>query len=210
VLSVIVRWGPIRTAVNGTVVARPVSTTAIRPGGDGTSSDDGCGPSRATPASLASAPRVRGRAYRSCLSAGGLRRGSSCSSPTASWDRRAGGRVSLAPRLGVPANSDLPRRLPVLVAQVRVRADDYGATITGDAATHAPRSGSSRCGGAQAPTDSADGWSGSRPWPPVAETGHSTRAAFECTERFRSEVAAWPGRFRVAARPGYSAVCQKP
>ncbi len=40
-LSVGVRWGPVRTAVNGTVVARPVSTTAIRPGGDGTSSDDG-------------------------------------------------------------------------------------------------------------------------------------------------------------------------
>jgi hypothetical protein len=36
VLSVGVRWGPVRTAVNGTVVARPVSTTAIRPGGDGT------------------------------------------------------------------------------------------------------------------------------------------------------------------------------
>jgi hypothetical protein len=55
-LSVVVRWGPVRTTVNGTVVARPASTTAIRHGGDGTSSEDGRDPSCTTPASMASRP----------------------------------------------------------------------------------------------------------------------------------------------------------
>jgi hypothetical protein len=41
VLSVVVRSGPVRTAVNGTVVAQPVGVTAITLGDDGTSSDDG-------------------------------------------------------------------------------------------------------------------------------------------------------------------------
>jgi hypothetical protein len=48
-VSVIVRWGLARTAVNGTVVARPARTTFVGPGGAGTSSPlgearpgDGC------------------------------------------------------------------------------------------------------------------------------------------------------------------------
>ena len=36
-LSVIVRWRPVRTAVNGTVVARRARTTFVRPGSVGTS-----------------------------------------------------------------------------------------------------------------------------------------------------------------------------
>jgi hypothetical protein len=31
VLSVRVRWGPVMTAVNGTLVARPVRTTLVQP-----------------------------------------------------------------------------------------------------------------------------------------------------------------------------------
>jgi hypothetical protein len=52
------------------------------------------------------------------------------------------GRVSLQPRRDVAANADSPRWLPVPVGQVRVRADDDGATMTGDAATRAARLGS--------------------------------------------------------------------
>jgi hypothetical protein len=37
-LSVVVRWGPVRTAVNGTVVARPVGDDVRRAGGEGISS----------------------------------------------------------------------------------------------------------------------------------------------------------------------------
>jgi hypothetical protein len=40
-LSMIVRWGPVKTAVNGTVVARPARTTLVRPGTVGTSSTAG-------------------------------------------------------------------------------------------------------------------------------------------------------------------------
>jgi hypothetical protein len=40
-LSMIVRWGPVKTAVNGTVVARRARTTFVRPGGVGTSSTAG-------------------------------------------------------------------------------------------------------------------------------------------------------------------------
>ena len=38
-LSVVVRSGPVRTAVNGTVVARPARTTVLTPGGDGSQVD---------------------------------------------------------------------------------------------------------------------------------------------------------------------------
>jgi hypothetical protein len=34
-LSVVVRWGPVMTAVNGTLVARPAGTTMLPPDGDG-------------------------------------------------------------------------------------------------------------------------------------------------------------------------------
>jgi hypothetical protein len=34
-LSVVVCWVPVRTVVNGTLVARPVRTTLAPPGGDG-------------------------------------------------------------------------------------------------------------------------------------------------------------------------------
>jgi hypothetical protein len=40
-LSVGVRWGPVRTSVNGTVVARPARTTLVRPGSVGTGSTAG-------------------------------------------------------------------------------------------------------------------------------------------------------------------------
>ena len=55
VLSVIIPWGPVRTAVNGTVVARPARTTLVRPGSVGTSSTAGRGTTPAAPASLARA-----------------------------------------------------------------------------------------------------------------------------------------------------------
>jgi hypothetical protein len=40
-LSVVVRWGPAGTAVNGTVVARPARTTFVGPGCEGTSPTSG-------------------------------------------------------------------------------------------------------------------------------------------------------------------------
>jgi hypothetical protein len=42
-LSVIVRWGPVGTAVNGTVVARSARTTFVGPGSVGTNSTAGRG-----------------------------------------------------------------------------------------------------------------------------------------------------------------------
>jgi hypothetical protein len=55
-LSMIVRWGPVKTAVNGTVVARPARTTLVRPGSIGTSSTAG----EARPAAPASLARAAG------------------------------------------------------------------------------------------------------------------------------------------------------
>jgi hypothetical protein len=40
-LSLVVPWGPVRTAVNGTLVARPARTTFMEPGCVGTSSTAG-------------------------------------------------------------------------------------------------------------------------------------------------------------------------
>jgi hypothetical protein len=40
-LSMVVRWGPVRTAVNGTLVARPARATFVGPGCVGTSSTAG-------------------------------------------------------------------------------------------------------------------------------------------------------------------------
>ena len=57
VLSVAVRLGPVMAAVNGTLVARPARTTWLGAAAMGSSFSDGGGPSRATRASLATAPQ---------------------------------------------------------------------------------------------------------------------------------------------------------
>ena len=86
---------------------------------------------------------VRGRAYPPCLPARGLRRGSSCYSPHGILGSPAGGSASREPRR---AASDSPRRPPVPAGQVRLSADDYGATMP-VRSSHVPRAGSSRCDG---------------------------------------------------------------
>jgi hypothetical protein len=57
VLSVVVRSGPVRTAVNGTLVARPAETTSARPGSVGTNSTARV---RLNPVTPASSPRTAG------------------------------------------------------------------------------------------------------------------------------------------------------
>jgi len=56
-LSVTVRWGPVRTAVNGTLLARPARTTFIEPGGWASVRPQGEVRPRGPPASLASGHR---------------------------------------------------------------------------------------------------------------------------------------------------------
>ena len=101
------------------------------PAGYGTSSCTGWASSSVAPASLAGARRVCGRAYPPWLPARGLPRGSKCSSRRRPGIATQPGRVSLDPRLGVPASLGSPRRAPVPVGQVRVDADDDGAATMG-------------------------------------------------------------------------------
>lgn len=124
--------------------------------------------------------------------------------PTASWIATRAGRVSLEPRLGVPANSDSPRRPPVPVAQVRMSVDDHGATTTG---TQRPRT-KVRVTPLWWLT-SADRFR-CRLVGPATPRRRSPRSATQpvkpsnTPERCRSEVAARPGRF---SRCGQAGLC---
>jgi hypothetical protein len=176
-------------------------TNWLRPGGDGHHLDRRVRSALVTTPSLASTRRVRGRAYPPWSPVRGLRRGSVCSSPMASWDRQAGGPVSLEPRLGGPANSGSPRRLPVPVGQVRVSADDYGAAMTGTQRPTHRGQGQALWWRTSADRIPLPARRARDPLPLVAKSGHSTCEAVEYTQRCRSEVAAWPGPL-FGLRPG--------
>ena len=105
--------------------------------------------------------------------AGGLRRGSRLLGPTASWDAKQAGRVSLEPRLTCQPIPSRPQP---------------------------PRPGSSRCGGSRGPTDPADGSSARDPSSPVAETSYSTCGAWKTPSG--SERRLLPGLAAFALWPG--------